>query len=290
LSAPDVWVIFGPTGSGKTELSLRLAEAIGGEIINLDSMQIYREIAIGTAKPTPQEMARVPHHLFDIVSVSQDFTVADYQALARRAINDIRSRGHQPILVGGTGLYLSALYYDFDFREPTERSRQAEITPETLKAWEGKVDLNNPRRLNRAILTGRAHQRSERVRSALDFLIVWLDWPREELHRRIEQRTDQMMAQGLLEEVRHLRENFSLTDTSSAAKGIGYKELTAFLDGRTDLAQAIERIKIHTRQYAKRQMTWVRHQYEQVHRLDATLGVDHLVNEIQRLGGVLNEE
>lgn len=224
MNAPDVWVIFGPTGSGKTELSLLLAEEIGGEIINLDSMQVYREIAIGTAKPTPEEMARVPHHLFDIVSVADDFTVADYQTLARQAIDDIISRGKQPILVGGTGLYLSSLYYEFEFRDETPRSQQAQISPEDLSHWEDKIDVKNPRRLHRAVLTGTAHKRSERIRSNYDFLIVWLDWPRQELHRRIEQRTEQMMAQGLLEEVQSLRDNFALSDTSSAAKGIGYKE------------------------------------------------------------------
>lgn len=290
MNEPDVWVIFGPTGSGKTQTAIELAKRIDGEIINLDSMQVYREIAIGTAKPTPQEMAQVPHHLYDIVSVADDFTVADYQKLARHTIDDIRSRGKRPILVGGTGLYLSSLYYQFEFRPETERSATAEVTPDDVSRWQEQIDVKNPRRLHRAVLTGQAHDKTQRVRSDLSFLIVWLDWPREQLHHRIEQRTDQMMEQGLLDEVRNLRDKFNLSDTSSAAKGIGYKELSSYLNGEADLTEAIERIKIHTRQYAKRQMTWVRHQYEQVHRLDATLGVDHLVNEIQRLGGVLNEE
>lgn len=290
MNAPDVWVIFGPTASGKTETGLALAERIDGEIINLDSMQIYREIAIGTAKPTRQELSRVPHHLFDIVSVRDDFTVADYQILARQAIADITARGKQPILVGGTGLYLSSLYYDFQFRPHTRRDQTVSADPKDQAEWQDVIDVANPRRLQRAVLTGQAHRSAERVRSRLNFLIVWLDWPREELHRRIEQRTDQMIERGLVEEVRWLQENFALPDTSSAAKGIGYKELSAYLAGETDLASAIEQIKIHTRQYAKRQITWIRNQYETVHRLEADRGVDYLIEEIIKLGGVSHEE
>lgn len=286
----DVIVIFGPTGSGKTELSIELAKRIGGEIINLDSMQVYREIEIGTAKPTPLERSMVPHHLFDIVSVADDFTVADYQVLARQTIEDIRARGKKPILVGGTGLYLSSLYYDFTFRTATDRNEQVAVSEQAKSDWAGKLDIHNPRRLQRAIRTGQVHAKTERVPSDLRMLIVWLDWPREELHQRINLRVDQMLERGLLEEVQALEEKFALAGTSSARQGIGYKELLAYFAGETDLNTAIELIRIHTRQYAKRQITWVKNQYPQVHRLDATRGTEAMIEEILFLEALSYEE
>lgn len=290
MNGSDVIVIFGPTGSGKTELSIELAKAVDGEIINLDSMQVYREIAIGTAKPTLEERAQVPHHLFDIVSVADNFTVADYQVLARQAIDDIRSRGKKAILVGGTGLYLSSLYYDFSFRQETKRSSVAPIEDDDVTRWQEVIDVKNPRRLQRAVQTGQAHVASDRVRSDLTFLIVWLDWPREILHDRIEQRVDRMLEQGLLDEVRLMQEKFRLSDNSSARQGIGYKELIAYLSDQWDYETAVERIKIHTRQYAKRQITWVKNQYHQVHRLDATIGTQAMIKQIINLEAQSYEE
>lgn len=263
---------------------------MNGEIINMDSMQIYKEIAIGTAKPTAEEMAAVPHHLFDIVSVTEEFTVADYQKRARACMAEIQSRGKLPIFVGGTGLYLSALYYDFEFRERSERAAQPEITERDIVQWEGKIDVANPRRLQRAVLTGKAHDSRQRKRSDLSLLVVWLDWPREVLHERIELRVDQMLEQGLMEEVTELYAKYALADTSSAARGIGYKELLPFLRGECTLAEARERIIIHTRQYAKRQITWVRNQYPDAQRLDASRGNQALLADILKLGGVSNED
>ena len=290
MNGYDVIVIFGPTGSGKTDLSIELAKRIGGEIINLDSMQVYREIEIGTAKPTPPERSIVPHHLFDIVSVADDFTVADYQKLARQTIQAIKSRGKKPILVGGTGLYLSSLYYDFTFRTATDRNEKVPVSEQALREWEGKVDIHNPRRLQRALRTGQVYDKAERVPSDLRMLIVWPDWPRDELHRRINRRVDQMLERGLMEEVRALEEKFSLAGTSSARQGIGYKELMAYFAGETDLETATELIRIHTRQYAKRQITWVKNQYPKVHRLDATLGVEAMVEEIIYLEALSYED
>lgn len=290
LSGSDAIVIFGPTGSGKTELSIELARRIGGEIINLDSMQVYQEIEIGTAKPSLDERALVPHHLFDLVSVKSNFTVADYQGLAREKIQEIKARGNMPIFVGGTGLYLSSLYYDFSFRPETDRletlPQEAEISPSLAEL----IDVKNPRRVRRALLTGEVHPASKRERSDLKLLIFWLDWPRDILHDRINQRVDFMMERGLLDEVRQMQENFRLADTSSARQGIGYKELVAYLDGEMDLDRAVERIKIHTRQYAKRQITWVRNQYDTVYRLEATDGVDALIKQIIHLEALSYEE
>lgn len=285
MSASDVIALFGATASGKTALSIALAEAIDGEIINMDSMQVYKEISLGTAKPTPEEMKKVPHHLFSFVSVEEPFTVADYKKAALQAIDDIQSRNKTAILVGGTGLYLSALYYTFTFRPP----QQAEHTlsqAQAIEVWQDLVDVHNPRRLHRAMSSGVVHSAKDRVKSALPIEIFWLDLPRELLHERINLRVERMMQQGLLAEARQLFAEGTDFDRSSARKGIGYKELNDYFCGKIGLNEAIERIKAHTRQYAKRQITWIRNQYPAVHHLDGLQPISELVRDIRlKIGG-----
>lgn len=285
MNASSIIALFGATATGKTALSVALAKALDGEIVNMDSMQIYREISIGSAKPSKQEMAGVPHHLFSIVSVNEPFTVADYRALALQAIDDIRRRGKQVILVGGTGLYLSSLYYDYAFREPGADPERTATAQELAQLTE-LIDVHNPRRLQRALHSGKVHLAEERVVSNLPITIFWLDMPRNVLHARIEKRVEQMVAQGLIEEARALFSGGLAPEISSARKGIGYKELYAAFCGKIGMKEAIEQIKIHTRQYAKRQITWIRNQYPAVHHLDASLPISELIDEIRlNLGG-----
>ncbi|MER2028049.1 MAG: tRNA (adenosine(37)-N6)-dimethylallyltransferase MiaA [Solibacillus sp.] len=279
----DVVAIIGPTASGKTALSIRLAKEIDGEIINGDSMQIYRHMDIGTAKITEAEMEGVPHHLLDIKEPTEGFSVAEYQQLVRGKIEEIQARGKMPIIVGGTGLYVQSVLYDFQFtkQEVDESAREnyykelEVLGPEAMHAKLLQMDPaaaasihpNNTRRVIRALemaeLAGvsRAEEQFNRGDIPLyNHLIIGLDMDREKLYERINLRVDLMMEAGLVKEVRALYDA-GIRDVQSI-KAIGYKELYAHFDGLVSLDEAVEQIKQNSRRYAKRQLTYFRNKMD----------------------------
>jgi len=280
-----VLFITGATATGKTDISIALAEELRGEIISSDSMQIYRGMDIGTAKASREVQLRVPHHLIDVCEPSDSFSVQQYRELAISAIEDISSRGLLPIVVGGTGLYIDALLRgpmsdapgaDPEYRDRllsairTDEDRHAlwerlrELDPESAE----KTHENNVRRVIRALeiyeKTGKTKsffdQRSRESSSDIDPLVVWLDMhSREELYRRIDLRVDKMMDEGLLSEVTALLRDGRLKPDTTASQAIGYKEIIGHLSGECSLSDAVEEIKLSSRRYAKRQLTWFRH-------------------------------
>ncbi|MDE6601843.1 MAG: tRNA (adenosine(37)-N6)-dimethylallyltransferase MiaA [Lachnospiraceae bacterium] len=278
-------ILTGPTAVGKTALSIALAKAIGGEIISADSMQVYRRMDIGSAKIMPEEMEGVPHHLIDVLEPDQEFNVVVFQKLAKQAAAEIYSRGHIPILVGGTGFYIQALVYDIDFTENDEDNalRQsleeqaeregAEALYERLRAVDPEscesIHANNIKRVIRAIefyeKTGKKisdHNREQRQNdSPYNFAYFVLTDSRDRIYRRIDERVELMMAQGLEREVRALRETGCRRDMVSM-QGLGYKELLAYLEGEISLEEAVYLIKRDTRHFAKRQLTWFRREKE----------------------------
>ena len=280
-------ILTGPTAVGKTELSVRLAEKIGGEIISADSMQVYRHMDIGSAKVTREEMRGIPHYLIDELEPSEEFNVVVFQQMAKKAMAQILSHGHIPIVAGGTGFYIQALLRDIDFTETGEDPEfRAEL--EAIAESGGEEELyrrlreadpeaaaeihpNNRKRVIRALeyyhFTGEKiseHNRKERERSSpYRFLYLVLNRERQELYRRIDLRVDQMMAAGLLEEVRRLRE-MGYTRDMVSMQGLGYKELLAYLDGECTLEEAVYTIKRDTRHFAKRQLTWFRREADTV--------------------------
>ena len=272
----DVVAIIGPTASGKTALSIRLAKEIDGEIINGDSMQIYRHMDIGTAKITVSEMEGVPHHLLSIKEPTEAFSVAEYQQLVRGKIEEIQSRGKMPIIVGGTGLYVQSVLYDFQFtkQEVDEEARLRyyedleKLGPEAMHAKLAKIDPASaaeihPNNTRRVFLAGvsRAEEQFNRGNIPLyNHLIIGLDMDRAKLYERINLRVDLMMEAGLLEEVRALYDA-GIRDVQSI-KAIGYKELYAYFDGLVTLEEAIEQIKQNSRRYAKRQLTYFRNKMD----------------------------
>lgn len=272
-------IITGPTAVGKTELSLRLARRIGGEIISADSMQVYKYMDIGSAKIRPEEMEGIPHHLIDVLEPSEPFHVVRFQEMAKTAMREIYGRGNIPIVTGGTGFYIQALLYDIDFEDTCEDTeyraelerladeKGAEYLHELLKKADPQaaeeIHPNNRKRLIRALeyhrLTGRQiseHNRQQRQKeSPYDFSYYVLNRERGRLYRRIEERVDQMMEQGLLDEVKRLRA-MGYDRSYVSMQGIGYKELLAYLDGELSLEEAVALIKKDTRHFAKRQITW----------------------------------
>ena len=280
LNKPRILGIVGATASGKTSLSLQLADALHGEILCLDFMQIYRRMDIGTAKPTAAERAAAPHHMLDILEPTASYSVAEYVEAAHAVIRQILDRSHVPILVGGTGLYLRGLSLPMDYgglpSDPLLRSalqseldssgapalhaRLAAIDPETA----ARLHPNDTRRVIRALevyqLTGEpmsAHRVPQAADAPYHFLLYAIDWPRSELHARINLRVDQMMETGLLDEVRSLLDSGVTADMQSM-QGLGYKELAPVILNRAALPQAVEQIKTGTRNYARRQLIWFR--------------------------------
>lgn len=272
-------VIVGPTAVGKTDFALTLAKEIRGEIISADSMQVYQKMNIGTAKPSPAELAAVPHHLIGCVRPDEEFTVADYQARVEALIPAICERGSIPMLVGGTGLYIQAvtegfvfpeMETDWAFREEMHRLAE-EQGPEAVHArlreadpeLAGKLHPNDLRRVIRGIevyrQTGRTSTHfQERAREAprrYDTIKIGLIRDREELYERINLRVDQMMEMGLAAEVRSLLEE-RYSPGLVSMQGLGYKEIAGYLLGEYDLAEAVYRLKRDTRHFAKRQGTW----------------------------------
>lgn len=278
-------VLTGPTAVGKTTLSISLAKDVVGEIVSADSMQVYRYMDIGSAKVRPEEMEGVPHHLIDCYDPDQEFNVVEFQRAAKEAMAGIYGRGCIPIVVGGTGFYIQALVRDIDFTEAEEDTayRQelerlaAEEGPEALHRLLEEADpqaasqihANNIRRTIRALeyhrqTGGRISEHNEEQRrrpSPYNCAYFVLTRPREELYARIDQRVDQMMAEGLLDEVRALRE-MGYRRGMVSMQGLGYKELLAYLDGECNLEEAVTRIKRDTRHFAKRQLTWFRREQD----------------------------
>lgn len=279
-----VIAIVGPTASGKTSLSIELAKRLDGEIINGDALQVYKGLNIGTAKITEDEKEGIPHHLFDIKEPTDSFSVAEYQSVVRKCIEDIRSRGKQPIIVGGTGLYIQSVLFDFRF---TEEAGDEEVRAELEKEMETeggaerlynrlqhldpssakKIHPNNHRRLIRALeiieVTGKTkneHEQGAGEALVFEHLIVGLTLDREVLYERINLRVDQMMEDGLLEEAKGLWKN-GIRGVQSV-QAIGYKELYQHFEGLISLEEAVELIKKHTRHYAKRQMTYFRNKVD----------------------------
>jgi len=279
----EVVAVVGPTASGKTALSIRLAKEFNGEIINGDSMQIYKDLDIGTAKITEEEMEGIPHHLLDIKEPTESFSVAEYQTLVREKIAEIQERGKLPIIVGGSGLYVQAVLYDFQFTEEQvdEEARKkyydelAKIGPDAMHEKLAKLDPetaktihpNNTRRVIRALemveLHGESKATEEHQRGNVpmyNHLIIGLDMDREKLYDRINLRVDLMIEKGLLHEVRGLWER-GIRDVQSV-QAIGYKELYAYLDGLVTFEDATEQLKQNSRRYAKRQLTYFRNKMD----------------------------
>lgn len=274
-------ILAGPTGVGKTELSITLAKRIGGEIISADSMQVYRHMDIGSAKIKKEEMKGIPHYLIDCLSPFEEFSVRVFQDLAKEAMEAVYAKGKIPILVGGTGFYIQALLYDIDFTENednteirmelerTAKEKGAHFLHEMLREIDPKaaeeIHENNVKRVIRAIeyyrLTNEKiseHNELQRQKeSPYDGVFFVLTDERERLYKNIDKRVDNMLATGLVEEVKKLKD-MGCHRNMVSMQGLGYKEILAYLDGEYDLEQAVYLIKRDTRHFAKRQLTWFR--------------------------------
>ena len=261
--------IVGPTGVGKTKLSVELAKKLNAEIINADSMQVYRYLDIATAKIKEEEKKGIPHHLFDIVNPEVIYTVYDYQKDCRKKIKEISSRGKNIILVGGTGLYLKAALFDYRFPKEEKTEKENLSTEELITRLHQytdhiDVDLHNQRRLQRLLerYENGTVEEKKGDQPLYDFKIIGLTLDRDVLYQRINQRVDQMVEEGVIEEARsfydqNLRSKALLT-------GIGYKELYSYFDGECSKEEAIEKIKQNSRRYAKRQYTFFNHQFKDI--------------------------
>ena len=298
MQKPKAIVICGPTASGKTSLSIELAKKINGEIVSCDSMQIYKDMTIGTAKPTIDEMQGIKHYLIDFISPEERYSVADYKRDATKAMKEIISKGKVPIVVGGTGLYLEALIYnieyneietDLKYREELEKIEEAEgleklykMANEIDKKAMEKISHKDKKRSFRVLeiyhSTGKTKTEleieSRRNEPEFDYLLFGITMDREKLYDRINKRVDLMMEQGLIEEVENLLKKYK--DFPTAMQGLGYKEVVEYLKGITTKEEMIEKIKMETRRYAKRQLTWFR-KYKNLIWID---GLNDLQNNI----------
>ena len=306
-------ILAGPTAVGKTAASIRLAKAVGGEIISADSMQVYRHMDIGSAKIRPEEMEGVPHYLVDVLEPEEDFNVVRFQQMAKAAAEEIYARGRIPIAAGGTGFYIQALLYDIDFTENDGDSsfrRELEKTAEEkggeylhalLQEADPEAALqihpHNIKRMIRALefhhQTGgkiSEHNETEREKeSPYNFAYFVLTDDRSCLYDRIDRRVDLMMEEGLLDEVRFLKERGVRRD-STAMQGLGYKELYAFLDGEYPLEEAVRIIKRDTRHFAKRQLTWFKRERDVIWADKSVIGqdddavIDFILKELKNRG------
>ena len=296
-----VIVICGPTASGKTALSIELAKKINGEIVSCDSMQIYKDMDIGTAKPTVEEMQGIKHYLIGHVSPEQRYSVADYKKDAKKAIKEIIEKGKMPIIVGGTGLYLDSLIYeieyqdiefDEDYRNQLEKEveeKGLEVLYEKAKAIDEeavkKISPTDKKRILRILeiyhATGKTKTEQEiesrKKEVEFDYKVFALDWDRQKLYERINKRVDIMMEQGLIEEVKQILKKYDTFPT--AMQGLGYKEVVDYLKGNLTKEEMIEKIKMETRRYAKRQLTWFRKNKQTIW-LNAEEGTAQNINRI----------
>ena len=275
-----VIVICGPTASGKTATSIELAKKLNGEIISADSMQIYKDMDIGTAKPTKEEMQGIKHYLLDFVSPEERYSVAQYKQDAKKAIKEILAKGKTPIIVGGTGLYVDSLIYEIEYndinidenyREELEKIQEKEgleklyqmaieIDPIAME----KISKNDKKRIMRVLeiykATGKTKTQQE-IESRqkpveYDYKVFAINWDREILYQRINKRVDIMINQGLIKEVQNILAKYNKFPT--AMQGLGYKEVVEYINGVCTKEEMIEKIKMETRRYAKRQLTWFR--------------------------------
>lgn len=263
----EIIVIVGPTGVGKTKLSIELAKRLDAEIINGDSVSIYQGLNIGSAKPTMEEKEGIPHHLIDIRNVREEYSVYDYQKDAREKIEDITSRGKRVIMVGGTGLYLKAALYNYEFSFEEEKEEYEDLSNEEILlrirnyTQEPLPDPNNRRRLTRTL--SRLEKGEEIPHGKNDLLypirVIGLTTDRECLYERIHKRVDQMMENGLLEEVTSLKEYYPTSRILNS--GIGYQEFAEYFQGEKTLEEVVEEIKQHSTRFAKRQYTFFNHQF-----------------------------
>ena len=301
-------IITGPTAVGKTSLSIGLAKRIGGEIISADSMQVYRHMDIGSAKATKEEMDGIPHHLIDILEPSCDFNVVMFQKKAREALEDIYSRGSLPIIAGGTGFYIQALLYDIDFtKQDVDESYRKSLYDfanehgnhalhEKLKdidpASYESIHENNVKRVIRAIEYYHTchepiskHNETERAKqSPYSFAYFVLDDVRQRLYERIDKRVDIMVSNGLVNEVKKLKAMGCTSDMVSM-KGIGYKEILAYLDGEYSLDEAVDKVKLESRRFAKRQLTWFRREKDTIwiEKNEYSYDDNKILNKIQEI-------
>ena len=265
----SIIVIVGPTGVGKTKLSVELAKKLDGEIINADSMQVYKELNIGTAKIKEEEKENIPHYLFDIKDVTDMYTIFDYQIDSRNIINDILNRGKTPIIVGGSGLYIRAALYDYKLDFENKKNDYSSLSNQELLDKCLNIDpdcdihLNNRKRLERFL--DKSLNDSEIINDSkpiYDFIMIGLTTDRDNLYNIINKRVDKMIESGLLDEVKKLYDKN--IRSKSIMTGIGYKELYSYFDGNISLEDAIELIKKNSRHLAKRQYTFFNNQFNNI--------------------------
>lgn len=261
-------VITGPTAVGKTKMSIELAKKYNGEIINADAVQVYKGLNIGSAKVTKEEMEDIPHHLFDIKNIDEEYTIYHYQQDCRRVIKEIKERGKTPILVGGTGLYIKAALYDYKLSEEKENNAYDELSTEELYNELIKldkniiIDKNNKRRLIRALNYYKKNNKSisenKTDKLLYETIFIGLTTDREYLYNKINERVDIMIKDGLISEVKSFYDKDIRTKPLQSA--IGYRELYQYFDNKISLEEAISNIKKNSRHYAKRQYTFFKHQ------------------------------
>lgn len=301
MEKQNVIVICGPTASGKTNLSIELAKRLKGEIVSCDSMQIYKDMTIGTAKPTKEEMQGIKHYLVDCVSPEERYSVANYQKEALEAIEKIINKGKIPIIVGGTGLYLNSLIYgieykdeeiDLDYRKSLEEIAERkglselyymakEIDPQAIE----NISINDKKRICRVLeiyhSTGKTKTEQEiesrKVEPKYNYLIFGINMEREKLYERINKRVDIMLELGLIEEVQEVLKKYKTFPT--AMQGLGYKEVVEYLQGNLTKEEMIDKVKMETRRYAKRQLTWFK-RYKDIIWLNGLEDVQNNVNII----------
>lgn len=300
---PQALALAGPTTTGKTELSLELARRLRGEIISMDSRQVYRGMDIGTDKIMPTDRRGIPHYGLDLVDPDERYSAGQFARDARRWIAEIRARGHLPLLVGGTGFFLRAVLTPMFREPPMEEARRDRLRgyldrlgPEAMSRWVRVLDPERAelaaqggrQRLSRtlevALLSGRPlswwHREAEAEEPGIPCLVVVLELSREELDRRIDARVARMVERGLVEEVRRLLEE-GYTPEDPGMTGTGYREVAAAIQGRLSLAESLEAMRLQTRQYARRQMTWFRNQSPpDAVRIDATLPLEAKVEAV----------
>ena len=280
MNKPKVIIICGPTASGKTALSIELAKTINGEIVSCDSMQIYKDMDIGTAKPTVEEMQGIKHYLLDFIEPDKRYSVAEFKKDAEKAIEQILAKGKIPIVVGGTGLYVDSLIYGIEYQdipldeeyrnklEQIANEKGLEVLYEKAKQIDEqamkKISPNDKKRIMRVLeiykATGKnkteQEMESRKNEVKYDFKVFAINMDREVLYDRINKRVDIMIEQGLIEEVKNIIQKYS--EFPTAMQGLGYKEVVEYLNGKCSKEEMIEKIKMETRRYAKRQLTWFR--------------------------------
>ena len=302
-------VIVGPTAVGKTAFSIKVAEEFGGEVISGDSMQVYKELDIGTAKVTPDEMGDVPHHLIDFKEIDEDYDVSEFQKDAKRKIKEITNHQKLPVIAGGTGLYIESLLYPVSHGSDAEPNLTLRKELEQFAEVEGnealwnrlnqvdpkaadKIHPNNVRRVIRAIevfeetgeLFSSFQDEKKDKEPNYDAYIICLDTDRQLLYERINLRVDLMMKEGLLEEARELWEKLGPEPEAQSTKGIGYSEFLPYFNGEIAIEEAIEQVKQNSRRYAKRQLTWFRNRLDNVHWYDFVKipeDMEHCLDEIK---------